>query len=165
MSSEVKSVSTKKQKSFFSTTSPFEAIIGYYRAVRHGHQIFVSGTTAVDKQSSPQAPQILFPGDAKQQTRVALEECLQAVRALGGTGPESVVRVRMFVARRQDCGAVGEAFRDILGKKDPADNGGQGAQQSQIGAAATMIVVPGGFVDENMMVEIEVDAIADDDAT
>lgn len=27
-----------------------------------------------------------------------------------------------------------------------------------IGAAATMIVVPGGFVDKDMLVEVEVDA-------
>ncbi|KAG2414589.1 hypothetical protein HFD88_003780 [Aspergillus terreus] len=139
------------QKQFYATPSPFEQRIGYYRAVRHGLHIFVSGTTAVDPQSPPTAPQIQYPGDARQQTRVALEECVTAVRALGGN-KESIVRVRMFVGNPADCTAVGEGFREVLGKHDNAAN---------VGAAATMIVVRNGFVDEQMLVEIEVDAVVD----
>lgn len=149
--SKMASSSSKPLKQFYATSSPFEQQIGYYRAVRHSQQIFVSGTTAVDPQSPPSAPQILFPGDAREQTRVALMECIKAVQGLGGRGLESVVRVRMFVGRHEDCGLVGEAFREVLGK----DNAGG------VGAAATMIVVQGGFLDERMLVEIEVDAIAD----
>lgn len=141
--------STQTNKQYHSTSSPFEAQIGYYRAVRHGQHIFVSGTTAVDQESSPRAPQILFPGDARQQTRVALTESINAVKALGGTGAENVVRVKMFVSRHQDCQAVGEGFGEILGR-----NG------AGIGTAATMLVV-NGFVDDRMLVEVEVDAIVD----
>ncbi|KAF9894965.1 hypothetical protein FE257_004588 [Aspergillus nanangensis] len=137
-------------KQFHSTPSPFEQRIGYYRAVRHGSLIFVSGTTAVDPQTPPSAPQIQFPGDARQQTRVALAECVAAVQALGGT-EASIVRVRMFVARPQDCMAVGDGFREVLGK----EKGGE------VGAAATMIVVRDGFVDGGMLVEVEVDAVVD----
>lgn len=140
---------TSADKQFYSTPSPFEERIGYYRAVRHGQQVFVSGTTAVDPASPADAPQILFPGDARQQTRVALEECIKAVQALGGKGSENVVRVRMFVSRPEDCTAVGEGFTEILGRKS----------QPGVGAAATMLVVRNGFVDERMLVEIEVDAI------
>lgn len=136
-------------KQYYSTASPFEAQIGYYRAVRHAHQISVSGTTAVDPQSPATAPQILFPDDARQQTRVALVECINAVKGLGGKGPESVVRVRMFVSRHEDCAAVGEGFREVLGR-----NG------AGVGTAATMVVVS-GFVDERMRVEVEMDGIAD----
>ncbi|PWY87137.1 putative L-PSP family endoribonuclease [Aspergillus sclerotioniger CBS 115572] len=139
------------QKQTYSTTSPYETLIGYHRAIRHGQQIFVSGTTAIDPTSPPACPQILYPGDAKQQTIVALSECIKAVIALGGTGAENVVRVRMFVSRHEDCGAVGEGFKYVLGK----DKGGG------IGAAATMIVVRGGFVNEGMLVEVEVDAVVD----
>lgn len=141
----------KPTKKFYATASPFEQKIGYYRAVRHGQQILVSGTTAVDPHSPPSTPQILFPGDARSQARVALEECVNAAQALGGKGPESVVRVRMFVARGEDCGVVGEGFRDVLGKQN-----GDG-----VGAAATMIVVHNGFIDERMLVEIEVDEFVD----
>ncbi|KAI9043647.1 YjgH family protein [Aspergillus affinis] len=140
-------------KQCFATSSPFEEKIGYYRAVRHGQHIFVSGTTAIDPTSPSDAPQILCPGDARQQTRVALRECIQAIQALGGKGAESVVRVRMFVSRPEDCVAVGEGFSEILGR----------ARHPGVGAAATMVVVRDGFVDARMLVEIEVDAMADTD--
>ncbi|KAH8424154.1 YjgH family protein [Aspergillus melleus] len=136
-------------KQCFATSSPFEEKIGYYRAVRHGQHIFVSGTTAIDPASPSDAPQILFPGDARQQTRVALGECIQAIQALGGKGSESVVRVRMFVSRPEDCVAVGEGFSEVLGR------GGHPG----VGAAATMVVVRDGFVDARMLVEIEMDAM------
>ncbi|KAL4921952.1 Endoribonuclease L-PSP/chorismate mutase-like protein [Aspergillus aurantiobrunneus] len=140
-----------RSRSFYSTPSPFEERIGYYRAVRHGQQIFVSGTTAADPASPAHAPQVLFPDDARQQTRVALLECIKAVQALGGRGPENVVRVRMFVSRPEDCTAVGEGFTEVLGRKS----------QPGIGAAATLLVVRDGFVDARMLVEIEVDAIVE----
>jgi enamine deaminase RidA (YjgF/YER057c/UK114 family) len=152
-SSKLTSSPTKK---VYATSSPFEEIIGYYRAVRHGKHIFVSGTTAVNPQSVPSAPQILYPGDAKQQTRVALEECIKAIKALGGKGAQSVVRVKMFVSRHEDCLAVGEGFREVLGRHIQCEDG------SQIGTAATMIVVQNGFINEDMLVEIEVDGIAED---
>lgn len=48
-----------------------------------------------------------------------------------------------------DCLDVGEAMREAFGSRDG---------DPDIGAAATMIVV-GGFVDPDMLVEVEVDAI------
>ncbi|PKY08505.1 hypothetical protein P168DRAFT_314592 [Aspergillus campestris IBT 28561] len=133
---------TPSSKQCYATPSPFEEKIGYYRAVRHGLQIFVSGTTAVDPTSSHAAPQVLYPGDAGQQARVALDECIRAVQALGGQGAESVVRVRMFVSHPDDCMAVGEAFSELLGR----------ASRPGIGAAATMLVVRDGFVDDQPVV-------------
>lgn len=141
-----------EKKRVYSTSSPWEARFGYYRAVRCGQHIFVSGSTAADPDSPPEAPRVRFPGDARQQTRVTLEEIIQAIQAVGGKGAESVVRCRMFVSRKEDCGVVGEAFREVLGKQ----NGGQ------VGTAATMIVVANSFVDDDMLVEIEVDAIAEE---
>ncbi|KAL4765342.1 uncharacterized protein BDW70DRAFT_147047 [Aspergillus foveolatus] len=143
---------TASVKQFYSTSSPFEERIGYYRAVRRGQHIFVSGTTAVDPASPAHAPQILFPDDAHQQTRVALQEIIKAIQALGGKGAEDIVRVRMFVSRPEDCTAVGQGFTEILGRES----------RPGVGAAATMLVVRDGFVDERMLVEIEVDAMLDD---
>ncbi|KAJ5947656.1 YjgH family protein [Penicillium verhagenii] len=145
--------SASLQKQFYSTNSVWEARIGYYRAVRRGDMIWVSGTTSVDPASTASPPLVRFPGDAREQTRVVLNEIIEAIQAVGGRGAESIVRCRMFVNKQEDCGAVGEVFQEILGK-------GHGGQ---IGAAATMIVVPGGFVDDNMLVEIEADAFADGD--
>ncbi|KAF4963467.1 hypothetical protein FSARC_8516 [Fusarium sarcochroum] len=138
-------------KQFYTTSSPWEARIGHCRAVRYDRTIYVSGSTAADPNSPPEAPRVLFPTDAKEQTRVTLEEQLKAIRTMGGRGAESVVRAKIFVSRKEDCQAVGDGFREVLGRQ----KGGQ------IGVAATMIVVPNGFVDKDMLVEVELDAIAD----
>ncbi|KAJ5614888.1 hypothetical protein N7537_000002 [Penicillium hordei] len=143
-----------KTKTCFATSSPYEEKIGYYRAIRHGNQIFVSGTTAVDPSSPTNAPRILHPEDAKQQTCVALEESIRAIQGLGGRGVQDIVRVKMFVSRHEDCEAVGLGFSEILGKHKCNGNG-------IIGAAATMIVVNGGFINKWMLVEVEVDAIVE----
>ncbi|KAK2768162.1 hypothetical protein FQN54_000014 [Arachnomyces sp. PD_36] len=137
-------------KTLYSTpSSPFERQIGYYRAVRVANQIFVSGTTSVSKTSSPTSPSILHPNDAASQARVAFTESIQAIQALGGRGAESVVRVKMFVAKKDVCGEVGGVFGEFFGK----DKGGE------MGCAATMIVVQDGFIDGGMLVEVEVDAV------
>ncbi|KAJ5297307.1 hypothetical protein PENANT_c005G08197 [Penicillium antarcticum] len=146
-------MASKPTKHCFATPSPYEEQIGYYRAVRHGNHIFVSGTTSVDLLSSVNTPRILFPGDAKQQTRTALQESINAIQGLGGKGVEDIVRVKMYVGCHEDCAAVGEGFREILGKQNQGKYG-------LVGAAATMIVVNGGFINKDMLVEVEVDAIA-----
>ncbi|CAD0096547.1 unnamed protein product [Aureobasidium vineae] len=150
MSSRFTSSSQPAAKQYHSTNSPWEAKIGYYRTVRRGPFVFVSGTTAVDPSSNAASPKVLHPDDAKAQAHVALQEILNAVRALGGRGAESIVRTKMFVARQKDCGAVARALSEVLGKQNGDD----------IGCAATMIVV-GGFVDPEMLVEIECDAMVD----
>lgn len=160
--------SSTSPKSFYQTPSPYEQRIGYYRGVRHGNQIFISGTTAVDPNSPPVAPQILHPGDAAAQMRVALGECIRVVDELlsGSTGQgrgqgraeRSIVRVRMFVSRKEDAPGVMEAFREMLG----AGREGRGAEEDEVGAAATLLVVKDGFVSDDMLVEVEVDAIASD---
>ncbi|CAG8885709.1 unnamed protein product [Penicillium egyptiacum] len=114
--------------------------------------MFVSGTTSVDPYSPTNAPRMLHPEDARQQTRVALEESIRAIQGLGGKGAEDIVRVKMFVTRHKDCEAVGRGISEILGKYNRAGSG-------MIGAAAIMIVVNGGFIDKGMLVEIEVDAV------
>jgi enamine deaminase RidA (YjgF/YER057c/UK114 family) len=135
-------------KQYHTTNSPWEAKIGYYRAIRRGPFIFISGTTAVDPSST--TAKVLHPNNAKAQALTAFQEIFAAIKALGGLGAENIVRTKMFVQRQEDCGAVAEAFSEVLGKQ----NGGG------VGCAATMIVV-GGFVDEDMLVEIECDAMVD----
>lgn len=117
--------------------------MGYHRAVRRGSFIFVSGTTAL----TAVAGYVRCPGDAAGQMTIAIEESLKAIKALGGKGAEDVVRVRMFVNKNEDCPEAGKAFKKIFGQDDGN------------GVAATMLVVPGGFVDREMLVEIEMDAM------
>src|SRR5258706_836997 len=94
-----------------SSGGPFEASVGYSRAVAIGDSCWLAGTTDAgpDGRSA-------HPGDAGAQARAIFEI---AERALGeaGFGLADVVRTRMFVVRPQDIVAVtpapGEGFRSV----------------------------------------------------
>lgn len=150
MSSQTTPSPTIAKKQYHGTNSPWEAKIGYYRAVRRGPFIFVSGTTSVHPSSNTTSPRVLHPGDAKAQALISFKEIIKAIQALGARGAEDIVRTKMFVQRQEDCAAVAEAFTEVLDKQ----NG------SGLGCAAMMIVF-GGFVDPDMLVEIECDAMVD----
>lgn len=99
------------------------------------------------------------PDDAFNQALLALHRAIEATACLGGR-TEDIIRVRMFVARSEDCRAVGAAFRRCFSPQQGEDAGTvtDGAVDV-VGAAASMIVVgTGGFVDGAMLVEVEVDA-------
>lgn len=152
-------ITRSAKKTLLTTANPFEKHFGYYRAVRRGPFIFVSGTTAVevmspDSHGHAQPPSVKFPGNPFKQAELVMQRCLQAVTDLDGR-LEDVVRVKMFVAKYEDCGDVGDAYKAVFGGGDPKS---PEQKDDLVGAAATMIVVPGGFVDEDILVEVEVDA-------
>lgn len=127
------------------TTNPYESLFGYSRGVRKGPFIFISGTTSTstpESPSEPQAPVILYPDSAYEQTLHIFRTIVHSVESLGGKR-EDITRVRMFVRDDTDCSDVGRALKEFLGDVAPA---------------ATMIV-GAGFVDPAMKVEIEADAV------
>ncbi|ETN43886.1 uncharacterized protein HMPREF1541_11017 [Cyphellophora europaea CBS 101466] len=159
------SVTKAGSKTFYTTTNPFEQSFGYHRALRHGPHIHVSGTTALN----PTTQCLQHPNDPYLQAHAAFAEALEAVRALGGQ-VHDVVRVRMFVKRVEDCDGVGRAFGEVFGgaagqggvRGGGGEEGGREGSGEVVGCAATMVVLGaeggGGFVDEGMLVEVEVDA-------
>ncbi|RMZ91715.1 hypothetical protein DV736_g1047, partial [Chaetothyriales sp. CBS 134916] len=136
-------LSPSGRKSFFTTTNPFEKKFGYHRAVRKGPFIFVSGTTAI----RPESGELEGKGDAYKQALSAMTRSREAVEKLGGKSTD---------VNFNDTGAVGDAFRACF---TDSDRDGQVGVAGEMGAAATMIVVKGGFVDVEMLVEVEVDAV------
>lgn len=118
-----------------SSGGPWEAVIGYSRAVRAGDWVVVSGTTATVDGA------VQHPGDAAAQARIAFEIALRAVAAAGGTVSQ-VVRTRMYLADAIDGDAVGAVHAEFFGDIRPA---------------ATMVAVA-GFLDPAMRVEVEVEA-------
>ncbi len=128
------------ERANFSGNSPYEAIVGYSRAVRVGHLVFVAGTTATDE-----GGQVVGVDDAYLQTIQTLTNIRAALQKAGADLP-NVVRTRMFVTNIQrDWEAVGRAhgefFRDIR-------------------PVATMVEVS-GLIDPAMLVEIEVEAVVE----
>lgn len=96
-----------------SSGSPFEASIGFSRAVRVGNRILVSGTAPVEPDGSS------TPGDAEAQADRCLQILVAAVQALGGTAAD-IVRTRMFLVDPADAAAVGRAHGKIFGEIRPA---------------------------------------------
>jgi enamine deaminase RidA (YjgF/YER057c/UK114 family) len=114
----------------------FEEAAGYSRAARHGSRIAVSGTGDLAGDGT-----VAHLGDTYGQTRASLERALAAVERLGGHR-EDVIRTRLYLAPRADWREAVRAHREMLGGVDPANT--------------TFFVA--GFVAEEMLVEVEVDA-------
>ncbi|MEZ4273131.1 MAG: Rid family hydrolase [Myxococcota bacterium] len=71
--------------------APWEAKVGYCRALRAGPHIYVTGTAPVTEDGSTFAP-----GDGYRQAALCLELIEQALHKLGA-GRADIVRTRMFV--------------------------------------------------------------------
>jgi enamine deaminase RidA (YjgF/YER057c/UK114 family) len=100
-------------RSTHSSASPYEASIGFARAVRVGNRILVSGTAPVEPDGSS------TPGDAEAQADRCLRVIVEAIEALGGRAAD-VVRTRMFLVDPADAGAVGRAHGRLFGDVRPA---------------------------------------------
>ncbi|HET9147954.1 MAG TPA: RidA family protein [Acetobacteraceae bacterium] len=118
--------------------SPFEAEIGYARAVVAGGFVFISGTTGFDY-----ATMTIAPGAAAQAEQ-ALRN-IGAALAEAGCGFQDVVRVRYILPDRADFPACLPVLRRYFGADPPA---------------ATMIEAR--LLDERMRIEIEATAMAPD---
>ncbi|MGQ0575033.1 MAG: RidA family protein [Pseudonocardia sp.] len=114
--------------------SPFEATIGFSRAVRIGDRVLVSGT-------APVWPDGSCDPDPAVQARRCLEIITEALAAAGAS-LHDVVRTRMFVTDPAVAGAVGAVHGEAFGEIRPA---------------ATMVVVA-GLLDPRWVVEIEAEA-------
>lgn len=124
-----------------STGTPWEDAVGYSRAVRVGARVFVSGTTASNQDGS-----CVSVGNAYGQTVFILRK-IEAALADVGAKLSDVVRTRMFVTDIRLWEEYGRAHGEFFAGINPA---------------ATMVEVR-RLVDPDHLVEIEVDALVDED--
>lgn len=115
--------------------SPFEATIGFSRAVRVGDRVLVSGTAPV------------WPdGSCDPDPAVQARRCLEIIEAaLGDAGATmaDVVRTRVYLTDARYADEVGRAHGEAFG---------------DIGPAATMVVVA-ALLDARWHVEMEAEAV------
>ncbi|MDP3339179.1 RidA family protein [Frigidibacter sp.] len=117
-----------------SSGSPFEATMGYSRAVVKGGWCFVSGTTGYDYAT------MTMPEDVAQQA----QNCFATIRGAlteAGFAMEDIVRVQYTLT---DAALV-DAVVPVLG-----------AHLGEIRPAATMVIA--GLIRPEMLIEVEVTA-------
>jgi len=119
--------------------APWEAQVGYCRALRAGDRIFVTGTAPVAEGGG-----VYAPGDAYAQA----QRCFQIIeRALAelGAGMADVARTRMFVTDIDRWPEYGRAHAEAFGDHPPT----------------TTLVEIRRLIDPDMLIEIEADAVVD----
>lgn len=117
--------------------APWEAQVGYCRALRVGNQIYVAGTAPVSDDGS-----VFAPGDAYAQARRCLELIERALLDLGAD-MGCVVRTRMFVTDISRWAEYGRAHHAFFAAHPPV---------------TTMVEVK-ALIAPAMLIEIEAEAV------
>jgi enamine deaminase RidA (YjgF/YER057c/UK114 family) len=122
-----------------STSSPWESIVGYSRAVRIGNYVSVSGTTSIDIMTG----EIVGEGNAYMQTVKIIENIEYALLKARAT-LNDVIRTRIYVLNiDDDWRKIGKAHSKFFASIRPA----------------TTMVQVSRLIDPKMLVEMEADAI------
>ncbi|MCH8944988.1 MAG: RidA family protein [Proteobacteria bacterium] len=129
------------KKKLVKTGTRWEPIVGYCRAVRVGSHIAVSGSAPVDENG-----ELVGEGDPYLQARRCIEIIAAALNE-AGAGLEHVVRTRMFVTDIDQWQEIARAHQEAFGSILPA----------------TSMVEVSRLIDPGMLIEIEADAIVEDE--
>ncbi len=123
------------KRQLISSGSPFEAQIGYSRAVAQGPFVFVSGTTGFDYES------MTIDADVAVQAEQCLRNIDQALRKAGSSLAD-VVRVTYVLPNGDDFEACWPVLNRVFGTVRPA-----------------AMMISARLLDPRMKIEIEVTAM------
>jgi enamine deaminase RidA (YjgF/YER057c/UK114 family) len=128
------------QRKRVASGSPYEPVIGFSRALAVGRAVAVSGTAPVMPDGGEP------PADAYGQAKRCLE-IIGTALAEAGASFSDVVRTRTYLVDADDWEEVGRAHGEVF---------------SEVRPASTMVVVA-GLLDPRWRVEMEADAIFDEE--
>ncbi len=123
------------QRTLISSGSPFEAQIGYSRAVVAGDWVFVSGTTGFDYST------MTISSDIVVQTGQCLKNIAAALQQAGSSMAD-VVRVTYVLPDASQFESCWPVLRQYFGDVRPA-----------------AMMISSGLLDQRMLIEIEVTAL------
>ena len=122
-------------RTLISSGSPFEAQIGYSRAVVAGNWVFVSGTTGFDYST------MLISSDIVEQAEQCLKNIAAALQQAGATIAD-VVRITYVLPDASQFEACWPVLQKYFGDVRPA-----------------AMMISAGLLDARMLIEIEVTAL------
>ena len=130
-------MSEQKERTNFSSKSPWEPLRGFSRAVLVGDHLYISGTTALGEQG-----QVFGVGDPYEQTKYVIGT-VKKILAVSGFTLQDVVRTRLFITAMPRWDDYARAHREAFEAIRPASS----------------IVQVQKLVDPRLMLEMEVDAV------
>ncbi|MBV9668536.1 MAG: RidA family protein [Nitrososphaeraceae archaeon] len=128
---------SKMQRKNVSSGTQWELALGYSRVVRLGDSVYVSGTTATDKEGH-----IVGVANPYAQTIQVIKNIQTALQAVGAS-LKDVVRTRMYVTDINNWKKVGQAHAEFF---------------KEIRPASTLVEVS-RLINPEILVEMEVHAI------
>lgn len=128
------------KREHFQSGTPWEAKVGYSRAVKVGRHIYVSGTTATNEKG-----EIVGENDAYLQAVKTIKN-IEIILQEAGSDLSNVIRTRIFVTDISRWEEVGRAHSEFFGEILPA----------------TSMVEVSRLIDPKMLVEIETVAVLED---
>ncbi|HYM50498.1 MAG TPA: RidA family protein [Candidatus Limnocylindrales bacterium] len=124
------------ERRVYTTARPWEALVGYARAVRIGPVIEICGCAPTAADGST-----VGEGDIYLQTRQCLRVIAEALAGVGA-GLEDVTRTRLFTTEPRRWRQIGRAHGEVFGAIKPV----------------TALIAVRGFLDPKWMIEIEATA-------
>jgi len=122
----------------YSSGTRWEFIVGYSRAVRLGDSVYVSGTTATNRDGA-----IVGIGNPYIQTIQIIKNIEVALQAVSSAILRDVVRTRIYVTDINNWEKVGQAHAEYFNQIRPA----------------TTLVEVSRLINPEILVEMEADAI------